>query len=63
MRKLEITYKPLANGKGVELATPCPNGRPCMVGSKECGRCNGFSKRGMPYLFIKCKIDNPLKLV
>lgn len=63
MRKLEITYKPLSDGrKGVELATPCPNGKQCMVGSGECSRCKGYSKRGMPYLSIKCKIDNPLKL-
>ena len=63
MRKLFIAYKPFTDGRqGVELSNPCPNGKGCMAGSAECARCKGFSKRGMPYRYIKCKIDNPLKL-
>lgn len=63
MRKLFIAYKQFTDGRrGVELASPCPNGKDCMIGSAECSRCKGYSKRGMGYRYIKCKIDKPSQL-
>ena len=63
MNKIKITYKPLENGRrGVIVSTPCPNGKDCMVGSKECGRCKGYAPRKSNHQFVFCKIDNPLKL-
>ena len=58
MKKIEIGYKRDDSG-WQHLATRCPNGINCFVGSAYCFECKYCDKKNsVDYKYVMCKLEN-----